>query len=75
LTGKPQDVPDHDPAAVAAHKGSLPPRGCAIKAIEIPQVVRDGSEGGTTEDPPQLEHLGVVELEHNARNNRVRAIG
>lgn len=24
--------------------------------------------------PPVLEHLGLVELEHNARNNRVRAI-
>lgn len=23
--------------------------------------------------PPVLEHLGLVELEHNARNNRVRA--
>jgi len=23
--------------------------------------------------PPLLEHLGLVELEHNARNNRVRA--
>ena len=23
--------------------------------------------------PPQLEHLGVVELEHNPRNNRIRA--
>lgn len=25
--------------------------------------------------PPVLEALGLVELEHNARNNRVRAIG
>ena len=25
--------------------------------------------------PPLLEALGLVELEHNARNNRVRAIG
>jgi hypothetical protein len=24
--------------------------------------------------PPLLEHLGLVELEHNARNNRVRAL-
>ena len=24
--------------------------------------------------PPLLEHMGLVELEHNARNNRVRAI-
>lgn len=24
--------------------------------------------------PPLLEHLGLVELEHNPRNNRVRAI-
>lgn len=24
--------------------------------------------------PPLLEALGLVELEHNARNNRVRAI-
>ena len=24
--------------------------------------------------PPLMEHLGMVELEHNARNNRVRAI-
>ncbi|NQX13367.1 hypothetical protein HQQ80_17205 [Microbacteriaceae bacterium VKM Ac-2855] len=24
--------------------------------------------------PPLLEHLGLVELEHNARNNRVRAV-
>ena len=24
--------------------------------------------------PPLLEHLGMVELEHNARNNRLRAI-
>ena len=24
--------------------------------------------------PPLLEHLGLVELEHNARNNRLRAI-
>ena len=24
--------------------------------------------------PPVLEHLGLVELEHNARNNRVRAL-
>lgn len=24
--------------------------------------------------PPLMEHLGLVELEHNARNNRVRAI-
>ncbi len=25
--------------------------------------------------PPLMEHLGMVELEHNARNNRVRAAG
>lgn len=25
--------------------------------------------------PPLLEALGLVELEHNARNNRVRALG
>ena len=25
--------------------------------------------------PPVLEALGLVELEHNARNNRVRAVG
>jgi hypothetical protein len=25
--------------------------------------------------PPLLEHLGVVQLEHNPRNNRVRAAG
>jgi hypothetical protein len=25
--------------------------------------------------PPLLEHLGLVELEHNPRNNRVRAAG
>ena len=25
-------------------------------------------------DPPLLEGLGLVELEHNARNNRVRAV-
>ena len=24
--------------------------------------------------PPLLEHLGLVELEHNARNNRIRAV-
>ena len=24
--------------------------------------------------PPLLEHLGLVELEHNPRNNRVRAV-
>lgn len=24
--------------------------------------------------PPILEHLGLAELEHNARNNRMRAI-
>ena len=24
--------------------------------------------------PPVLEHLGLAEVEHNARNNRVRAI-
>ncbi|MEA2300859.1 MAG: hypothetical protein QOE44_1394, partial [Solirubrobacteraceae bacterium] len=25
--------------------------------------------------PPLLEALGLAELEHNARNNRMRAIG
>ena len=24
--------------------------------------------------PPLLEHLGLVELEHNPKNNRVRAV-
>jgi hypothetical protein len=27
-----------------------------------------------TADPPLLEGLGLVELEHHARNNRVRAV-
>jgi hypothetical protein len=24
--------------------------------------------------PPLLEHLGLVELEHNPRNNRIRSL-
>ena len=48
----------------------------ARRIEELRRTLIDGarSYGFELVMPPLLEHLGLAELEHNARNNRMRAI-
>jgi len=40
----------------------------------VAALVESGRDGFGNDVPPVLEHLGLAEVEHNARNNRMRAI-
>jgi hypothetical protein len=56
-----------------AHPGLRPvlPARSHLAAAAEPQARRTAEHGGYV--PPVLEVLGLAEVEHNARNNRMRA--